>query len=139
MRAAIDTNLCLVSEVASEEVDESALQRWFGNYRGTSVARFPFAVLEIKLALDDADDLPGWVKPIVDDLVPVHKFSKYMPVFLREPPRHRADVDGVGRAKSDFHTGIFTAPPRSSRTRSRPCPTGPTSRPSSPKPRSRRP
>ena len=31
-----------------------------------------------KLALDDADDLPGWVKPIVDSLVPVHKFSKYI-------------------------------------------------------------
>ena len=76
VRAAIDTNLCLVSEVATEE--ESSLQRWFGNHRGNHVARFPFAVLEIKLALDDADDLPGWVKPIVDSLVPVHKFSKYI-------------------------------------------------------------
>ena len=70
--------------------------------------------------VDDADDLPGWVKPIVDSLVPVHKFSKYMPVFV--------SLNGV-RLIFDFHAGTSTGPRRYYQMKCKPCPTGPTSRP----------
>jgi len=79
VRVSMDSNLCLISEVASP-----LFSRW---YRDPSLAiplseitRFPFAVLEIKLALAEADDLPEWVKVLVDSskLIPVHKFSKFI-------------------------------------------------------------
>ena len=46
----------------------------------TEITRFPFAVLELKLAMDEADDMPEWLRPLVDSsaLAPVHKFSKFI-------------------------------------------------------------
>lgn len=76
VRASVDTNLCLINEVHDGH--------W---YRDPTVAipnseltRFPMAVLEIKLALSENDELPAWVRELAASnmLIPVHKFSKFI-------------------------------------------------------------
>ena len=85
VRASIDTNLCLISEVQGEDPLEAAKEpRWYRdaskNIPRNEITRFPFAVLELKLAMDETDDLPDWLRPLVDSdaLAPVHKFSKFI-------------------------------------------------------------
>ncbi|KAH8046267.1 D-xylose 1-dehydrogenase [Aureococcus anophagefferens] len=85
VRASIDTNLCLISEVQGEDPLEAAKEpRWYRdaskNIPRNEITRFPFAVLELKLAMDETDDLPDWLRPLVDSdgLAPVHKFSKFV-------------------------------------------------------------
>ena len=59
-------------------------RRWYRdaskNIPRNEITRFPFAVLELKLAMDETDDLPDWLRPLVDSdaLAPVHKFSKFI-------------------------------------------------------------
>mmetsp|Transcript_29232 Transcript_29232/g.94304 ORF Transcript_29232/g.94304 Transcript_29232/m.94304 type:complete len:754 (-) Transcript_29232:525-2786(-) len=77
VRASVDTNLCLISELTSSG-------RWYRdpnlNIPSKDITRFPFAVLEIKLALGDSDELPNWVRDLVSSkaLIPCHKFSKFI-------------------------------------------------------------
>ena len=90
VRASIDTNLCLISEVQKDEdgdpLDASAKgdARWYRdaskNIPKNEITRFPFAVLELKLAMDASEDLPEWIRPLVasDALAPVNKFSKFI-------------------------------------------------------------
>ena len=66
VRASIDTNLCLINEVQREDDDHAPEQgRWYRDAArsipSSDLTRFPFAVLELKLALAEADD-PG-VRP----------------------------------------------------------------------------
>ncbi|KAJ8598172.1 hypothetical protein CTAYLR_007356 [Chrysophaeum taylorii] len=129
VRASVDTNLCLISEVQhatppqpetlssssskkkslaersflppEDETKEYELRgspdaastttkekeqrdRWYRDPKTSiprnEITRFPFAVLEIKLALGQTDELPDWVRSLADSraLVPVHKFSKFI-------------------------------------------------------------
>lgn len=102
VRASVDTNLCLISEVQhatppQPEVAEAVAvssettakereqsERWYRDPKASipknEITRFPFAVLEIKLALSENDELPDWVRKLVDSkaLIPVHKFSKFI-------------------------------------------------------------
>ena len=66
VRASIDTNLCLINEVQREDDDHAPEQgRWYRDAArsipSSDLTRFPFAVLELKLALAEADDLPAWL------------------------------------------------------------------------------
>ena len=70
MRASIDTNLCLINEVQREDDDHAPEQgRWYRDAArsipSSDLTRFPFAVLELKLALAEADDLPAWLRPVL--------------------------------------------------------------------------
>lgn len=85
VRASIDTNLCLINEVQREDDDHAPEQgRWYRDAArsipSSDLTRFPFAVLELKLALAEADDLPAWLRPVLASgaLAPVHKFSKFV-------------------------------------------------------------
>ena len=81
VRASIDTNLCLINEV--QRGDDHDAARWYRDAHqsipSSDLTRFPFAVLELKLALGEADDLPPWLRPVLESgsLAPVHKFSKF--------------------------------------------------------------
>jgi hypothetical protein len=81
VRISLDTNLCMISE-RTKEVTEG--KRW---YRDPNIAvplneitRFPHAVLEIKLQLQDENATPAWVQELLDSgmLLEVHKFSKFI-------------------------------------------------------------
>ena len=70
VRASIDTNLCLINEVQREDDDHAPEQgRWYRDAArsipSSDLTRFPFAVLELKLALAEADDLPAWLRPVL--------------------------------------------------------------------------
>ena len=92
VRCSIDTNLTLVNEIQKAEFDplddhtrkEPTLLRWYRDATkgipAHEITRFPFAVLELKLALAEGEDQPEWTKPLVDslELAPVNKFSKFI-------------------------------------------------------------
>jgi hypothetical protein len=81
VRISLDTNLCMISERTKEVASG---KRW---YRDPNVAvplneitRFPHAVLEVKLQLQDENSTPLWVQDLLDSgmLLEVHKFSKFI-------------------------------------------------------------
>lgn len=81
VRVSLDTNLCMIVERTEDVVRGD---RW---YRDPSVpvpkneiTRFPHAVLEVKLQLEDENSIPAWVTELIEsDLVmQVHKFSKFI-------------------------------------------------------------
>lgn len=96
VRAVCDTNLCLINEVqdgdlaaplaAGEKGGDAGdgRRRWYRDARveipRSEIARFPFAVLELKLALAESDGLPDWLAPVVEGaaLAPVHDFSTFV-------------------------------------------------------------
>ena len=81
-----------VNEIQKAEFDplddhtrkEPTLLRWYRDATkgipAHEITRFPFAVLELKLALAEGEDQPEWTKPLVDslELAPVNKFSKFI-------------------------------------------------------------
>mmetsp|Transcript_25168 Transcript_25168/g.78529 ORF Transcript_25168/g.78529 Transcript_25168/m.78529 type:complete len:691 (+) Transcript_25168:637-2709(+) len=92
VRCSIDTNLTLVNEIQKAEFDplddhgrqEPRLLRWYRDATRdiprNEITRFPFAVLELKLALAEGEDQPEWTRPLVSslELAPVNKFSKFI-------------------------------------------------------------
>lgn len=81
VRISLDTNLCMIAERTSDQLYG---KRW---YRDPSkpvprneITRFPHAVLEIKLQLDNPDATPAWVSELLDSglLMEIHKFSKFI-------------------------------------------------------------
>lgn len=153
VRASMDTNLCIISEVQhatppqpetamatsisswmesqgsgceiaqSQAMNKELVQRdqWYRDPRmsipRTEITRFPFAVLEIKLALSESDELPEWVRELVNSkaLIPVHKFSKFihgtavllpdevqaMPYWIDDPAL-AASISAVGRTANSI-------------------------------------
>ena len=81
VRISLDTNLCMISERTKDTLSG---KRW---YRDPSqavplneITRFPHAVLEIKLQLEDESKTPSWVSDLLNSgkLLEVHKFSKFI-------------------------------------------------------------
>lgn len=81
VRISLDTNLCMISERTKETLSGA---RWYRDPQLSvplhEITRFPHAVLEIKLQLEDASKTPGWVTELLDSgkLLEVHKFSKFI-------------------------------------------------------------
>jgi SPX domain protein involved in polyphosphate accumulation len=81
VRISLDTNLCMITERTS---DTNAGRRWFRDPSQavplTEITRFPHAVLEIKLQLEDESKTPPWVIDLLHSgkLLEVHKFSKFI-------------------------------------------------------------
>lgn len=81
VRVSLDTNLCMISERTK---DTMSGQRWYRDPSQavplTEITRFPHAVLEIKLQLEDESKTPQWVSDLINSgmLLEVHKFSKFI-------------------------------------------------------------
>lgn len=112
VRVSLDTNLCMITERTKVTLNR---ERW---YRDPSVAvplneitRFPHAVLEIKLQLQDENSTPQWVSELINSgmLMEVHKFSKFihgcavlLPEDVRAVPYW---IDDVSLSESINHSG----------------------------------
>jgi SPX domain protein involved in polyphosphate accumulation/uncharacterized membrane protein YidH (DUF202 family) len=81
VRVSLDTNLCMISERTKDTLSG---QRWYRDPSQavplTEITRFPHAVLEIKLQLEDESKTPQWVSDLINSgmLLEVHKFSKFI-------------------------------------------------------------
>ena len=81
VRISLDTNLCMVKERV-EEVEKG--RRWYRNPHSDiplqQITRFPHAILEVKLQLENEDMTPLWVTELIQSgmLSEVHKFSKFI-------------------------------------------------------------
>lgn len=82
VRISIDTNLTMISDRTPETIRR---ERWYrkAGKKGIpskDITRFPHAVLEIKLQLQDEADTPSWVTELIHSgkLMEVHKFSKFI-------------------------------------------------------------
>ena len=81
VRVALDTNLCMINERTEETM--SGL-RWYRDPHQkvplNEITRFPHAVLEVKLQIDEGSKTPEWVTELIESgmLMEVHKFSKFI-------------------------------------------------------------
>jgi uncharacterized membrane protein YidH (DUF202 family) len=81
VRVSLDTNLCMISE---RGYDLESGKRWHRDpkvpIKNTEIARFPHAVLEIKLEVKEGASTPQWVTDLQNSgmLYEVHKFSKFI-------------------------------------------------------------
>mmetsp|Transcript_16457 Transcript_16457/g.27503 ORF Transcript_16457/g.27503 Transcript_16457/m.27503 type:complete len:711 (-) Transcript_16457:289-2421(-) len=81
VRVSLDTNLCMIMERTEDVVSGT---RWFRDpdsvVPNNEITRFPHAVLEVKLQLQDANSTPEWVTELIESgmLMQVHKFSKFI-------------------------------------------------------------
>ncbi len=81
VRVSLDTNLCMISE---RGYDLEGGARWHRDpskpIKNTEIARFPHAVLEIKLEVKEGSQVPDWVVELQNSgmLYEVHKFSKFI-------------------------------------------------------------
>lgn len=79
VRVSLDTNLCMISE---RGYDLEGGKRWHRDeakpIKENEIARFPHAVLEIKLEVKEGQSTPEWVEQLQNSgmLYEVHKFSK---------------------------------------------------------------
>jgi len=79
VRVSIDTNLCMINERGNE-----AAGRWYRDpdvdVPKEEIVRFPHAVVEVKLQLQDEGDTPDWVTDLITSgmMIEVHKFSKFI-------------------------------------------------------------
>jgi len=77
VRVSLDTNLCMICEGGEKD-------RWFRDpskkVPKNEITRFPHAVLEVKLQLQDESEIPSWVSNLINSgmLIQVHKFSKFI-------------------------------------------------------------
>ena len=84
VRVSLDTNLCMIRE--NIEHGDSCMEagRWFRDptlpVPRTEITKFPHAVLEVKLSLEEGQDAPLWVTQLIESglLHEVHKFSKFI-------------------------------------------------------------
>jgi SPX domain protein involved in polyphosphate accumulation/uncharacterized membrane protein YidH (DUF202 family) len=81
VRVSLDTNLCMISERGYNLEDG---KKWHRDpelpISNTEIARFPHAVLEIKLEVKEGATVPAWVTELQNSglLYEVHKFSKFI-------------------------------------------------------------
>ena len=82
VRISLDTNLTMINERTKEALSGT---RWYRNEREAlisphEITRFPHAILEIKLQLQDEASTPPWVTELLESgkLLEVHKFSKFI-------------------------------------------------------------
>ena len=81
VRVSLDTNLTMIQERVA---DTQSGRRWYRDPREavplTEITRFPHAVLEVKLQLEDEGSCPTWVTELINSglLSQVHKFSKFI-------------------------------------------------------------
>ena len=81
VRVALDTNLCMINERTEDTM--SGL-RWYRDPHQkvplNEITRFPHAVLEVKLQIDEGSKTPEWVTELIESgmLMEVHKFSKFI-------------------------------------------------------------
>jgi len=81
VRVSLDTNLCMISE---RGYNTEGGDRWHRDPNipidDTEIARFPHAVLEIKLEVKEGSTVPHWVTELQASgmLYEVHKFSKFI-------------------------------------------------------------
>mmetsp|Transcript_20195 Transcript_20195/g.42079 ORF Transcript_20195/g.42079 Transcript_20195/m.42079 type:complete len:726 (-) Transcript_20195:42-2219(-) len=81
VRVSLDTNLCMISE---RGYDLEGGKRWHRDpsqpIKNTEIARFPHAVLEVKLEVKEGSTVPQWVTDLQNSgmLYEVHKFSKFI-------------------------------------------------------------
>ena len=81
VRVSLDTNLCMINE---RGIKLDGGKRWHRDpdkpISDKDIIRFPHAILEIKLQLNEGDPAPDWVKDLISSsmLYEVHKFSKFI-------------------------------------------------------------
>ena len=81
VRVSLDTNLCMISE---RGYDLQGGKQWHRDpdkpITETDIIRFPHAILEVKLQLNEGDPTPEWVTELLSSgmLYEVHKFSKFI-------------------------------------------------------------
>lgn len=81
VRVSLDTNLCMISE---RGYDLQGGKQWHRDpdkpISESDVIRFPHAILEVKLQLNEGDPAPEWVAELFNSgmLYEVHKFSKFI-------------------------------------------------------------
>lgn len=113
VRVSLDTNLTMINERTPETLSR---ERWYRDPSKKSIppkdiTRFPHAVLEIKLQLEDASQTPQWVTDLINSgkLLEVHKFSKFLhgsAVLLPEDvPAMPYWIDDVTLADSIIKSG----------------------------------
>ncbi|GIL87349.1 hypothetical protein Vretifemale_15424 [Volvox reticuliferus] len=84
VRISLDTNLCMIKENPEDGPSCAATGRWYRDpalpVMRTEITRFPHAVLEVKLSLQEGQHAPAWVQELLDSgyLTEVHKFSKFI-------------------------------------------------------------
>jgi hypothetical protein len=84
VRISMDTNLCMIKENPDEGPSCSLAGRWYRDpnlaISRNEITRFPHAVLEVKLSLNEGQQAPSWVQELLDSgyLTEVHKFSKFI-------------------------------------------------------------
>jgi len=81
VRISLDTNLCMISE---RGYNLEGGKKWHRDpnqpISPNDIIRFPHAILEIKLDLQEGDETPQWVSNLIDSgmIREVHKFSKFI-------------------------------------------------------------
>jgi len=84
VRVSLDTNLCMIKENPDDGPTCYEAGRWFRDPEDvpgrTEITRFPHAILEIKLSLNEGDAPPSWVQELLQSgyVTEVHKFSKFI-------------------------------------------------------------
>eukprot|EP00877_Chromochloris_zofingiensis_P009475 jgi/Chrzof1/4781/Cz14g26070.t1 len=84
VRVSMDTNLCMIKENPHEGPSCTLAGRWYRDpslpVQRDEITRFPHAVLEVKLSLNEGQQAPAWVQELLDSgfLTEVHKFSKFI-------------------------------------------------------------
>ncbi|CAN0344071.1 unnamed protein product, partial [Phaeothamnion confervicola] len=63
VRVSLDTNLCMILD------RDPGAGRWYRNpaetLPPTAITRFPHAILEVKLQVEDESKTPGWIKALL--------------------------------------------------------------------------
>lgn len=66
VRISLDTNLCMIKENPEDGPSCAATGRWYRDpslpVHRTEITRFPHAVLEVKLSLQEGQTAPAWVQ-----------------------------------------------------------------------------
>lgn len=81
VRVSLDTNLCMINERTENVISG---ERWYRDPNveipSNEITRFPHAVLEVKLQLENEGAMPEWVTELINSgmLLEVHKFSKFI-------------------------------------------------------------
>ncbi|GBG00374.1 hypothetical protein Rsub_13056 [Raphidocelis subcapitata] len=84
VRVSMDTNLCMIKENPDDGPSCTLAGRWYRDpslpIQRNEITRFPHAVLEVKLSLNEGQSSPSWVQELLDSgyLTEVHKFSKFI-------------------------------------------------------------
>eukprot|EP00192_Tetraselmis_astigmatica_P008513 CAMPEP_0117660690 /NCGR_PEP_ID=MMETSP0804-20121206/7099_1 /TAXON_ID=1074897 /ORGANISM="Tetraselmis astigmatica, Strain CCMP880" /LENGTH=672 /DNA_ID=CAMNT_0005467429 /DNA_START=58 /DNA_END=2076 /DNA_ORIENTATION=- len=84
VRMTLDTNLCMIKENPEDGPSCLEANRFYRDPKlpltNSEITRFPHAVLEVKLSLQQGEQAPAWVSELISSglLTEVHKFSKFI-------------------------------------------------------------